>query len=547
MAEHYLLPEDVSPEHARQVLDFLNRAASAQVIADAVELPRERDVVVRVAQRILDRRAELNGFRTLDELYAVPYVGPERFTEIVVCLSGARPPRGDGGVTTTELADLRRSIEALRAMLQPVIQARLWSVQDTIWLGQNATLLVQLNDSGGRALVDQPVTVVTSWGELTALNTVEPIWNNTSAGRTDDAGMVELRLRTRFEAPLSAAQRLALEVAVGQLPLTAPWPTEASRELTDFVARYRAPGSDDLREAVDAAFREYAASVDEAQNRGQGLAQWSKLAVNIVCFVHDDGDEKGFRHLALATHTLTVRNWLPAFLAAFEHDVPGDKGLAGELRRAPHDVADANVFLNDVFITVQSYLNTERGELGQAVRTRAAQQELQQFLQTDVARLPAESRLSAAGGVFGASRTIGDGGLALFTAVDATRRDTKLNVDFTAGLLEARLSTLERTAITTQQIDDLRTQILAQARADTEVQIGQQLALKADVSAVNTLQARADALARDIAEANAATTGLRGDVNGLSTSISGLNTRVTRDLTNFGSRLDGVESRLGGR
>ena len=141
--------------------------------------------------------------------------------------------------------------------------------------------------------------------------------------------MVELRLRARFQAPLSAAQRLALELTAGQLPMAAPWPTAASNQLGDLVARYRAPGSDNLREAIDAAFREYAASADQAQNRGQALAQWSTLAVNIVCFVHDDGDERGFRHLALATHTLTVRNWLPVFLATFEHDVAIDKGLVG--------------------------------------------------------------------------------------------------------------------------------------------------------------------------------------------------------------------------
>src|SRR3954471_21177990 len=132
MAEHYLLPEDVSPEHARQVLDFLNQAASAEIIAEAVEIPRERDVGIRVAQRIINRRNELNGFRTLDELYAVPYVGPERFTEIVVSLSGARPPRGDSRSSAAEIADLRGSIETLRAMFQPPVQALLWSLQDTI-------------------------------------------------------------------------------------------------------------------------------------------------------------------------------------------------------------------------------------------------------------------------------------------------------------------------------------------------------------------------------------------------------------------------------
>jgi hypothetical protein len=459
----------------------------------------------------------------------------------------ANPPQGDGSDSSgiaAELADLRRRIEDLRALLVPAVQARLWALQERIWLGQNASLLVQLNDASGRALIDQPVTVVTSWGELTVSNAIETVWNHTAVARTNEAGMVELRLRARFQAPLTAAQRLALELAVGGLPMTAPSPTAAAKELGDLVARYRAPGSSDLREAIDAAFREYAASADQTQNRGQALAQWSSLAVNIVCFVHDDGDERGFRNLALATHILSVRNWLSAFLATFERDVAIDKGLAAELKRAPHNAADANVFLNDVFITVQSYLNTEQGELGQTLRTRAAQQELQQFLQTDVTGLPAAAQVAAAGGVFGASQTIGKGGLTLFTAVDSARRESKLNVNAAAGLLDTRLSALERVAVTTQQIDNLRADILEQVRADTRTQISQQLALKADVSAVNALQSQTEALSRDVSAVTATASGLRTDFTGLSTSVSGLNTRMTRDMTALGSRVDGIEARL---
>ena len=60
MWETYLLPEEVSAKHAREVLDFLNQAPDAKTIAEAVEFPRELDVGLRVAQRILNspRRAE---------------------------------------------------------------------------------------------------------------------------------------------------------------------------------------------------------------------------------------------------------------------------------------------------------------------------------------------------------------------------------------------------------------------------------------------------------------------------------------------------------
>jgi len=309
--------------------------------------------------------------------------------------------------------------------------------------------------------------------------------------------------------------------------------------------------------------------------------------------------------LALASHTLIVRNWLPAFLVTFEHDAAVDRDLAAELRRAPRDTADPNHFLNDVFVSVQSFLNTERGGLGQTIRTRAAQDELRQFMQTDVGSLPPEVRLNAAGGVFGASRTIGEGGLTLFTAVDATRRNSKLNLDATAGLLANRLGTLERTAVTTQQVDGLRADILQQTRdelttgireaqtalesqiqqiavsqtslsqqvtliTDAQTQLSQQINLKADLGAVTAIQAETDALRREVnlkADRTAVDTltrstatlqrqldtlstttgGLRTDVTGLSTSVEGLNTRVTRDLSTIGRRLTNVESRIGQR
>ena len=86
MTEAYVKPEDVSAEDVQKVLDFLNSAESAEEIAIAVEIPGERDVGIRVAQHILDRRRELGGFTNLRQVADVQQVGPERFTEIVTTL-----------------------------------------------------------------------------------------------------------------------------------------------------------------------------------------------------------------------------------------------------------------------------------------------------------------------------------------------------------------------------------------------------------------------------------------------------------------------------
>ena len=568
MTAPFLLPQDVRTEHAQQVLDFINAAPNAKTIAEAVEFPNELDVGLKIAQRILDKRNELNGLRTLDQLYAVPMVGPERFTEIVTSLSGALPPRRPPEVTFDELAKLRRSIDALRAMLRPLPQTRLWSVQDTIWLGQSATLLAQINDAQGQPLRDQPLTITTSWGELESSSGTQTLVGNTVLTRTNDVGLAQLRLRPRFQAPLSDAQRLAFELAAARLPLSAPWPTAATAELADLVVRYRAHGSDALREAVDTAFREYGMGLQQADNRGEALAQWVQSPVSIVCYVHDDGDARGQQHLALATHTLLVRNWLPAFLATFETDSAADISLAKELQRAPRDATDAKAFLSDVFVTVQSFANAERGELGSAVRNRAAQAQLHEFLQTNVAALPATARLDALAGVGNAAKTLGDGGLTLFTAVDSNRRDSVTKFDANLGALDGRLGTLERSAVTTRQIEDFRAQIQQQTRtdvtagvrdaqtllgsqlrsqvADAETRLSQQLNLKADRASIDALTAASTTLRQDFDALSVNAQGLRGEVTGLSTSVNGLNSRITQDFSRLNTRVDGIDIRTRG-
>lgn len=86
MTENYIKPQDVSPQDAQKVLNFLNSVQSAEEIDKAVEIPDERDVGIRVGQRILDRRKELGNFTNLQQIADIPQIGPERFTEIVTTL-----------------------------------------------------------------------------------------------------------------------------------------------------------------------------------------------------------------------------------------------------------------------------------------------------------------------------------------------------------------------------------------------------------------------------------------------------------------------------
>ena len=104
MTENYIKPEDVSPQDAQKVLNFLNSAQSAAEIDKTVEIRDERDVGLRVGQRILDRRKVLGQFSTLQQIADIPYVGPERFTEIVTTL---RESQEGGDVTMYKMIEIK--------------------------------------------------------------------------------------------------------------------------------------------------------------------------------------------------------------------------------------------------------------------------------------------------------------------------------------------------------------------------------------------------------------------------------------------------------
>ena len=81
-----LKPDDISESEKNSILAFLNSVESAKDIVNAIEFPQEIDVGARIAKRIIKERKDKGYFQTLSEIYDIPFIGPERFTEIVLAL-----------------------------------------------------------------------------------------------------------------------------------------------------------------------------------------------------------------------------------------------------------------------------------------------------------------------------------------------------------------------------------------------------------------------------------------------------------------------------
>src|SRR5690606_19852793 len=125
------------------VLEFLNAARTAQEIADAVEIPGEPDIGLILGQRLLEQRDRVGGYTDLRQIREIRLIGPERFTEIVACLSDAPLPWGEDEPDDLrlELQALRREIENLKGVLAATPRVRLRALQSQSYLGQATNLV----------------------------------------------------------------------------------------------------------------------------------------------------------------------------------------------------------------------------------------------------------------------------------------------------------------------------------------------------------------------------------------------------------------------
>src|SRR5688572_10928216 len=227
MPKRYYRPEDVLPEHAAQVLAFLNAAESAAEIAEAVEIPGELDIGPILSQRILNRRDQLGGFTDLRQIRAIPLIGPERFTEIVACLSDAPLPwaQSDPDELLAEVQALRSELQTLRGALAAPPRVRIRAIQQSPYLGQIVNLVVSVTEAdGNRPRPDAPVTVVASGGTLRTIDGTISREGSSVTTRTDGTGMANLRLFPALSEDLLPVQENSLQATLRQLPSDATTP-----------------------------------------------------------------------------------------------------------------------------------------------------------------------------------------------------------------------------------------------------------------------------------------------------------------------------------
>ncbi len=545
MARTYLLPEDVATADAALVLAFLNTARDADEIDQAIELPDEPDIGPLLALRLINRRDELGGYTSLDQVYAVPYIGPHRFTQLVTSLSSARPPQG--GPDEAMLAQFSRRLDELEDRIQGQAGIRLQAINPDALIGQETTLLAEIFSADGQPLIDQDVTFVTTWGRLRGRHGIQPVSGNSITVRSDHLGLCKVRLSASLGETLDDVEAASLTRALTIMGTAEGSPRQNLDTLTELVREYRAPGNESLRNAIDALSKHYAdnALQDAPAN---SLSTWPRINVTVIALLPSQDDNSGTQPPSNIIN-VRQRNWFHAWLWAYRQLLENDSQLGASLIAVNADDRSGRGVLSDIYSRIGSFVGIQEGLIGKQLGEQFAADRLKGFLETGLNGVNAEERTRVLAGV---SSGVGSlQGTKSFGALNSSRTELQLDVD--AGIskvdtgvqfdaLEARVSMVEQNAITQDDLGSLRTDILRDANAATTAQIDAlqenldiRFDAKADMTALNDLRTDID---RDLATKADVTLvdGLRDDlINGLEgkadlSALNELQTNIDRDL-----------------
>ena len=424
----YIAPEDLTPLEAQTILAFFNQATTAREIGDRIEIAGEYDVGTRVGQRILDRRAALGGtFTDVRQVADVPYVGPERFTEIVVVLTGRVPG------TSNIPPEVQSELDALRAalaMVQPTCRIALSTARSESFLGQAVVVFATVTD----LLTRRPkpavaLTVSTSWGTLQSPSGMLVAEGEVVVLRTDANGRVKLVLHSPVDEQLTAGQRVDLDSALVVLDAKAASPEAARTGLEALANTYRIERNVQLRNAIDIHFRAAREAITAGVNRSDLMHTWRIRQVLVTAYVHaeEEGTQAATAQVT-ALLPLKIKDWLgPFFLVyreALERDAPLDSTLTG----LQAGNTDSSVLLDQLLGGVHSYVARERGVLGESVGQSVTDRSVRRFVSRSIATLPVDTQLSILPGLNIAAQNVRAAGLGSLGAVTQSRADVRTEV-----------------------------------------------------------------------------------------------------------------------
>ena len=459
MATVTLEPGDLTPAQAARVLTLLNAAASAQALAEAIEIPGELDIGVRLAQRLLDARAALGGrFTELAQVRAVRLIGAERFTEICAAALGLDPRRWitQIGNFSDQQAQIEARLARLSTLAESAAAARegarldLVASPQPLWLGQALELRVLCADAAGRPLPGRRVTVTTSLGVLEAAFGFAVTRAAGITVRTGADGSARLDLRLTPPDGLGAEQQALLEGALDALDPQADSAADLGPALFALAQRYTAERAGTLRAALDLYARQYrGVFVDRLNFGGAGVA----FPVETSVLRADLHPAEGAASIAHAVLAAQHRNWVGAWLDALAEYVASQAALDAALAGAGQRGNTGQRLVDDIVAEAQVFVARQPGIAAQWAAQRRVDGAMRRYLARQTEQLDLPTRLTLHAQLAGAAAQITPDSIGTLAAVAQAKTELGVRIDQMGGASEGLA----------QEMRDLRGEVVTRA------------------------------------------------------------------------------------
>lgn len=537
MATVTLQPQDLTPAQAARVLALLNSASSAQALAAAIEIPGELDIGVRLAQRLLDARAQLGGrFTQLAQVRAVRLIGPERFTEICAAALGLDPRRWitQLGNFTDRQAALEAQLSRLSGLAEGAQAQRegarldLTAKPQPLWLGQALDIRLVCTDLAGRPLPGRRVTVTTSTGTLEVAFGYAVQRAAGVAVRTGADGSARLSLRLSPPDGLTAEQQAVLEGALETLDPQAESAVDLAPALAALAEVYSSERAGTLRAALDLYARQYrAVFLDRLNPGGAGVA----FALETSVLRADLHGADGAASLAHAVLVANHRNWVGAWLEALGEFVAGQSALDAAFGGAGQRGATGQRLVNDLVAEAQVYVARLPGLAAQWAAQRRVQTAMQRYLARETAQLDLPTRQGLFAQLTNAAEQITPESRGTLAAVAQAKAELGTRIEQVGGFSGALAD----------EMRGLRTEVVARAQdvSRTAATVAQQAAqVQTDRAAVSADRAQVDTRTAQFDTRYAAFNTQYADFNtryqGFTTDYGAFQADYTRFTTDYG-------------
>lgn len=414
-------PEDLTEQEKQQILAFFNSVSSAEGIARGIELAGELDVGVGVGARILSRRDALGGvFDTVQQIADVPYVGPERFSEIVIALTGRLAPQSELDIVKAELQQLKRTIAQLAKVKGKDFQINVEALAQPVFVGQPLPLLLSVKDAQGKP-VEANLTIKTNRGIIHRYQDLALQRGSVINLATDIRGEAKVILVSEHSQRLSVLQQSALENALHNMNSSASIPEQDGAGFQHLVNHYLNPRNGDLRAAIDCYFAEQRQAISSPYYAENFMTRWRHRAYCVEIFMRASAAEQTV--VSQGVYHFNLREWIWPWFQSLQHTISQQSQLSEEISIAK-DMSDDSVRMADNVISrVQAFVSASRGLAGESATQRIADKAIQQFLAQDLADISPHTKAALYPALSIAAESVRANGQGTLSAVTQTRTD----------------------------------------------------------------------------------------------------------------------------